>query len=357
MSIHGVFFFFLNNSPNLLVVSKKNRIFAPEIKQNYNMAGFKKSFKGNGIIKRTELFTMFSKDVKKAKVLTNDENIALIKKLRETTDDNAKVAIRQELIMGNINMVIGISKMFNYDVYVETMDVISEGILGLNRAIDGYKVGEDSSNFASYASCHISTAMCEFIFERSHVCARTNDRKRVIAYNRAIESLEKRTEGMYGEDELVEEINKHLSSGHKSKRLDKLIPYKRIPIIRGGSNSSEHQDDGHEEYFADHNSSVEINILMNDMNTLVNLALNSIKREEDREFIKDVFGIDNRDELTAEELSYKYGITIRSAHQRKSRLLASMRDAMSKNNIHIGDVGYDDPANMLLCASIGSDDE
>ena len=85
-------------------------------------------------------------------VFTNDESVDLIRTFKETGD----VAYRNQVIEGNLRLVLKIANEFGYNHRVSFDDLLQEGMLGLLSAIHHF----DRMLYASYPVTSLCTDAC-----------------------------------------------------------------------------------------------------------------------------------------------------------------------------------------------------
>lgn len=103
-------------------------------------------------------------EIKKFETLTQEQTLSLFNEYYNG-DTNAK----DKLIQHNLKLVIHFTKKYNVKSnFIELDDLISEGILGLIKAIEKFD-STQSSKFAYYASFWINKYITDFIITQSDV--------------------------------------------------------------------------------------------------------------------------------------------------------------------------------------------
>lgn len=95
------------------------------------------------IISNTEEVRHYFADLKKIPVITREREEELFKILHnKNTTENEKIRVRKEIAEGNLRFVISVAKQYQNNG-LDVMDLISEGNIGLMKAIDkfNYKCG------------------------------------------------------------------------------------------------------------------------------------------------------------------------------------------------------------------------
>lgn len=103
-------------------------------------------------------------EIKKFETLTQEQTITLF-----TNYSNGDTNAKDKLIQHNLKLVIHFAKKYNVKSdFIELDDLISEGILGLIKAIEKFDKAQ-STKFAYYASFWINKYITDFIITKSDV--------------------------------------------------------------------------------------------------------------------------------------------------------------------------------------------
>ena len=102
----------------------------------------------------------YLQQVKKLPLLSQEEEHALAVRLKQTND----VAAAQQLVIGNLRLVIKIALTFYHHFSSSLMDIIQEGNLGLVHAIKRYDPFR-GIKFSSYASFWIRAYILRFLMD------------------------------------------------------------------------------------------------------------------------------------------------------------------------------------------------
>lgn len=130
-------------------------------------------------------YKIYINDIKKYKVLTKEETISLIKKIKQGDKDAKKL-----FICCNLRFVVSLAKNYT-GLGLDFMDLIQEGNLGLIKAIDYYNV-ELGLTFTNYASYWIRQYILRAIENSSrNIRIPTYMHANIIKYNKAVTELEK----------------------------------------------------------------------------------------------------------------------------------------------------------------------
>lgn len=112
-----------------------------------------------------DAFKKYIKLIRKKKLLSNEEQQEIVEQLKKETDDLKKKKLYEKLIETNLRFVITIARKYQ-NKYIDLMDLISEGNIGLIKAAERY---DPYSNikFISYAVWWIRQSILSFLNEYS----------------------------------------------------------------------------------------------------------------------------------------------------------------------------------------------
>lgn len=110
--------------------------------------------------RENSLLTSYLRDISKYKILDNDQIISLIQEAQ-----NGDNTAREKVIQSNLRFVVTIAKQFQ-NRGVPLIDLISEGNIGLSRAIDKFDASKGVT-FLSYAIWWIKQSIYNSIYWQS----------------------------------------------------------------------------------------------------------------------------------------------------------------------------------------------
>lgn len=184
-----------------------------------------------------DITSRYLRDVRKLETINGDEQKALLKKYSETEDERTRSDIRAKLMLANQAFIISMARHLATED--DFNDLISEGNLGLVRAIDAFDLDKDSS-FLTCASFWIRKAMTDYQNEVKRPIKPRNAAK-VYAYKEKAQSKFFSEHGRFpSADELQDEL---LSNGIAFANKEDLYD---ISVSSINSNSKK---DGEEEEF------------------------------------------------------------------------------------------------------------
>lgn len=135
------------------------------------------------------------------KVLSNDEMLVLFKRMKENNDKKA----REELINGNLKLVLSIIKRFN-NRGENLDDLFQIGCLGLVKAIDNFDINYNVK-LSTYAVPMILGEVKRYL--RDNNSLRVSRSVKDLAYN--ILRLKEELTAKYNREVSIEEISKELN--------------------------------------------------------------------------------------------------------------------------------------------------
>ena len=120
-----------------------------------------------------EMVDKYFADIRKYKKLTHEEQKELLYKIKNGNGKESEKA-RKELIEGNQRIIASVArKLSKGDDFT---DLVSEGTIGLNKAIDKFNLGY-GQNFITYAIFWITKYMIEYIIEYRNIITPKNANK------------------------------------------------------------------------------------------------------------------------------------------------------------------------------------
>ncbi len=246
-------------------------------------------------------------------LLKPSEEIALFKRIKS----GDKVA-RLQMIEANLRLVVTIAK--DYERHeVSILDLISEGNIGLMKAVDRFRLGK-GAKLSTYAAFWIKQAIRRFISNHSR------DIRLPIHVGAKISDLYKAQKSLYTElmreatdDELAAKLNVSL------KRLTLLNRYAQNQI----SLDTPVGDDGGNKTIAD----LIADTATETVSSITNEADNrkTIKRlfaslnAKERLIIKERFGFDGKEIKTLTEIGIRFGVSRERIRQIEAKALKKLR--------------------------------
>jgi RNA polymerase primary sigma factor len=239
--------------------------------------------------------------------------------------DKGDESARKKLIESNLRFVVSIAKHYQ-GRGLSLMDLISEGNIGLIRAVEKYDYKQ--GHFTSYAVWWIRQGIINSIGTQSRTIRLPfNIRNEMAKANRCIETI--------------------ISEGGipTIKKISELtgIPEEKIYFNFQMSDSislDEHYSSGSDETIKDKIEdkkmlSVEENFLKSELKDSVNDRLESILRKKEKDVLTKRFGLDGKGEMTLDEIGLEYDITKERVRQIEEVALNKLKKSKSVKRLTI----------------------
>lgn len=151
---------------------------------------------------RTNEIKNYLKEIKNIPIITNEEEKKLFSEFATTTDNNRKIEIRNEIIMGNQRFIFAIAKRYATDKSLN--DLINEANLAAIEAFEAYDVNS-GYRFNTIATYYIRRAINNYI--NNNVIVKPSNNLKLSAKVKKIQNHFYLTYGRYPS---VEELIQYL---------------------------------------------------------------------------------------------------------------------------------------------------
>ncbi len=150
-----------------------------------------------------DITNRYLKEMRLLKPLGHAEQTELIKEYAVCTDEKRRNDIKNQLVTANQAFIISMARHLSTGSGSDFNDLISEGNIGLIRAIDAFDVSKEN-RFLTYAAHWIRKAMTDYIIFKKRLVNPKNT-ARVYAYSESAKNKYFGENGWYPtEDELVD---------------------------------------------------------------------------------------------------------------------------------------------------------
>jgi RNA polymerase sigma-32 factor len=124
----------------------------------------------------TDPLTQYVKEIGRYKLLTSEEEEALIKEMQETGD----IEVAKKLVLANLRLVVKIALEYR-SAWQNVMDLIQEGNIGLMKAVSKYD-STKGAKLSYYASWWIRSYILKFILDNFRLVkiGTTNEQKKLF---------------------------------------------------------------------------------------------------------------------------------------------------------------------------------
>ena len=263
-------------------------------------------------------YKIYLSEITKIPLLTKEEEQQLLKEIK--TSNVAK----EKLMMANLRFVIQIAKKYKKD-NISLMDLIQEGNLGLQFAIENYDVTKNV-RFLTYAYYYIRKFIINYLNAKRRLIRLPEEViEDIYRYKKTVSRLMKEYQRL---PSFLEIANSMKISEKKVKRIYFLLeePSSFNEILKKENNRNKVTE---KSYFIKNNVDLEEEILKNDFNNHVHYLIeNSNLTENEIKIIKEHYGI-NCPKKTFKEIAYELNVTPQAVHFAHNRAIKKL--FLSKN--------------------------
>jgi len=262
------------------------------------------------------LISLYLEDIRKYKILDKEEELELLKKIKE-----GEAEAKNQLILSNLRLVVNVAKGYT-NKGLSFIDLISEGNFGLIHAIEKFDV-EKGFRFSTYAVWWIKQAISKSVINKGRDIRIPSYRYDLLnKVNRYIMSKLKE-DGFYPN---IEKISKELE-----------IPQDKVEkiMLDFQDTMSLNMSIGEDIYLedtltSDNGNSLEDRVIEDMEREQVIEYVNSLN-EREKEILKLRFGLDGYEIHTLEEIGSSFNITRERVRQIEKRTLQKLRIKYSKD--------------------------
>lgn len=249
--------------------------------------------------------------------LTRDEETFLLEKA-QNGDKNA----REELIKSNINLVGYMIRFLGVSGLAEDEDLYEEGLFGLIKAIDKFKL-QNEVRFATYACKAIKSYVLRFIGNENKILYHSyHARQCAIAMKREISLFYVQN----GREPSIEELDRR-----KLRRYSKKTQNEAWELLHEEAASLDAPVGSEEENsplqdFVPNGEDFEEDVAQNDIRERLITAVRAALPERDAEILLYRYGFLDGEEKTLERAGEKYGVTRERVRQIEEKALPVIRE-------------------------------
>lgn len=255
--------------------------------------------------------------IKETPVLSREEEQQLFK-LYSSPDPVISSNARKQLIKSNLRLVVSIASKYR-NKYVAFDDIVSEGNIGLMKAISYFDVSK-GYKFSTYAIWWIRQSISRFLsYNSSIVRLPINFKSKVTTYERFVKEWQEE----YGISPSLEEIM--VNTGFSSDDII-LIQQHADGIASLESPIGEDKDSFLGDFIPDLSASVEESFdRRNFISSLYDIFKELNFDDRDIDIVVMRLGLDGNGERTLEEIGNKYGITRERVRQKFAKAISKIR--------------------------------
>lgn len=284
------------------------------------------NLKTTNVIERTDTLTRFYNDIKKYPVLTYDEELNLLKMIKNG-DRKSKNEARELLIKSNQKFIVAVAKRFGTTDNI--LDLISEGNEGLSEAIEKFDL-KKNVKFTTWAVYFIRRSINRYLMNYGSIVRKSNISKTYHIISQATNSFIQK----YHRQPMADELKDYMNEKFNIKIKDSVdVLNTQVTSIDYNSNSDE--DDASMGDIIDFNSCSashnncedKYNKDFNDI--LVKTILNVLTPREQK-VMKMNFGIGYMRSYEVKEIAEELNLTTERIRQMKASCLKRLKKEYEK---------------------------
>jgi RNA polymerase primary sigma factor len=263
-----------------------------------------------------DALSLYLNEIRRIPLLSRDEEKELARSAKRG-DTNAK----RKMAVSNLRFVVAVARKYR-NQGVSFMDLISEGNIGLMRAVDKFDV-DKGCHFITYAVWWIRQSILHAIAVKSGLI------RLPVNQSYKMVQLKKLT------DEGVEQENREMDLQQAAERLNIDYSMARHLLQHQTGYVSLDEEDGRSvaDTVMDEKSSAPDELAINNaLQNEISEAL-SILSERESEIIRHRFGIDGKMVLTLEEIAKRFNLSKERIRQIEIRTLKKLRHCTQIRNL------------------------
>ena len=262
-------------------------------------------------------FQRYMKDVSKHKVLTVDQETALLNEI-----ENGSQSAIDKLVSANLKFVVTIARQYA-NQGLPTEDLISEGNYGLLRAVKDFDASR-GFKFISYAVWWVREEILKALAEHSRtVRIPLNKVYDISKINKAYSKLEQQLERIPSAVELADYLDVNLNKVEDAIRSNGRTMSMDTPL-------SEESDNTLKDLLTHNDIKTDAPIVHEGMVNELGRALGKLS-EKEASVVRHTFGLDGYPTLTLNALSDEMGVTAERVRQIKINALKKISTQAEKH--------------------------
>lgn len=262
------------------------------------------------------IISLYLSDIRNYELLDKDEELELIRKIKEENDEDAK----HKLVLANLRLVISVAKK-SLGNRVPLIDLISEGNIGLLKAIEKF----DSSKglrFSTYAVWWIKQHIKKSIINIGRdIRIPSYKYEQLSKVNKLMQEYTQK----YGENPSLEYISEQL--GIKVSKLTILMNEFQDVV-------SYNETIGDNIYLEDilgEEDNIEENIIKEEQLSVMKEFVNNVLNDREREILELRYGIENNKIHTLKEIGEILNITRERVRQIEKKAILKLKKEFEEN--------------------------
>ena len=267
------------------------------------------------IVGSADSLQLFLADVGRHKLLTAADEVALAKRI-----ERGDLTAKRHMIESNLRLVVSIAKGYR-GLGVPFLDLIQEGTLGLNRAVEKFD-WRRGFKFSTYATWWIRQAITRALADQSrtiripvHMVERMN---RVARAKRSL--LQK-----HNREPTPEEIGELVEM--PAKKVEEILKLGQEPVSLEAPVGGEEGDASLGDFIEDSATDRPLEIVANRIRDADLLKVLDSLGWRERKVIELRYGLGDKGPMTLEDIGHEVGVTRERVRQIESKTLAMLKSS------------------------------
>jgi RNA polymerase primary sigma factor len=273
---------------------------------------------GQGHSNSANIYQLYLDEINRTKLLTPEEELGLALKVR-----NGDEPARQHMIKANLRLVVAIARSYQ-DYGLPLLDLISEGNIGLMKAVDRFDPGR-GVKFSTYAAWWIKQAIRRGLANQSRtIRLPVHIRVKLSNVRRAVAQLHEELEREPTDEELAAEV------GASAEQIASWRSAAAQPI---SIDAQLGDDDGqtYGEVIADENAEEPSEGVENQFNRGTVLGLLARLPDRHAEILRWRFGFDGGEAQLLSDIAIRLQVSRERVRQIESAALSKLRKMISSD--------------------------
>lgn len=263
----------------------------------------------------TNLINLYLNDLKQYKLLDRNEEIELIRRIKEENDEEAK----QIMLVSNLRLVVSVAKK-HLGQGLPLIDMISEGNFGLMKAVEKFELDKEVK-FSTYAVWWIRQSIKKSIINKSRdIRIPTYKYEKISKINKIVADYKL----VHGKMPSIEYLSK-ITNDEEMKVESLINEYNSIISL------NEPVGDRIElENIIGNSSSIEEDLYREEQLQEIDDLLTTVLNDREYEVIKYRYGLNNTNSQTLKEIGEILNITRERVRQIEKRAINKLQQYMNQ---------------------------